>query len=250
MYEYPLDPYAYKDLQVNILLGSALKLSMETTSLDFTQSRNYYFPKDRWCRIYPEIQSLKDDCFDSPGGANGYQSFPTTLESYYIHLRNGYIVPYQDAPGHKVRKTLDLTTFGTDFYALPLDPVSTPKSTALALGHLYFDDGVSVIADDASNYKRFDIALTQSDDKKTMTFVVVPSGNMKQPDPLPADHSVGTIYVLWASKSGLSSIKSVTLTKLDKTTVAITPATSAQETVSLPINVSLWDIDNIAIALN
>jgi hypothetical protein len=93
-YEYPLDTYSYKDLQVNILLGEALKLSIETTTLDFTSSRAYYFPKDRWCRVYPEVNTPADDCFDSPGGANGYKTFPTTLESYYIHLRNGYIVPY------------------------------------------------------------------------------------------------------------------------------------------------------------
>jgi len=68
-YEYPLDPYAYKDLQVNILLGNALKLSIETTTLDFTSGRKYYFPQDRWCRIYPEIQNLAEDCFESAGGA-------------------------------------------------------------------------------------------------------------------------------------------------------------------------------------
>lgn len=73
---------------------------------------------------------------------------------------------------------------------------------------------------------------------------------MKRPDTEPKDQSIGTIFILWASKSGVSSIKSVTLTKLDKTTVAITPTTSDVETVSLPINTSLWDIDNIAIALN
>jgi len=62
-------------LQVNILLGDALKLSMETTNLDFMKgpsSRKYYFPKDRWCRVFPAINSPDQDCFDSPGGANGY----------------------------------------------------------------------------------------------------------------------------------------------------------------------------------
>lgn len=34
-YEYPQDPKAYLDVEVNILLGDAMKLSMETTTLDF-----------------------------------------------------------------------------------------------------------------------------------------------------------------------------------------------------------------------
>jgi alpha-glucosidase len=34
-YEYPQDPKAFVDVEVNILLGDAMKLSMETTTLDF-----------------------------------------------------------------------------------------------------------------------------------------------------------------------------------------------------------------------
>lgn len=34
-YEYPQDPKAFVDVEVNILLGDAMRLSMETTTLDF-----------------------------------------------------------------------------------------------------------------------------------------------------------------------------------------------------------------------
>jgi len=46
-YEYPLDMKSYQDINFNILLGDALKLSMETENLDFmtkTSTRSYYFP--------------------------------------------------------------------------------------------------------------------------------------------------------------------------------------------------------------
>ena len=47
-YEYPLDKKAYDDVEVNILLGNGLKLSMETTNLDFTKNpsvtKDFYFP--------------------------------------------------------------------------------------------------------------------------------------------------------------------------------------------------------------
>lgn len=48
---------------------------METRNLDFMKgpsSTKYYFPKDRWCRIHPAVTTPAADCFDSPGGANGY----------------------------------------------------------------------------------------------------------------------------------------------------------------------------------
>lgn len=109
-YEYPQDPKAFIDVQVNILLGDALRLSMETTTLNFTAypQRQYYFPQDRWCQILPALKNPATDCFDSPGGANGYLNLTSTIDSYYIHLRNGYILPFQDAMKNNVRKTYDL----------------------------------------------------------------------------------------------------------------------------------------------
>ena len=97
-YEYPLDKKSYDDIEVNILLGDAMKLSMETTNLDFiknpTVSRDFYFPKGKWCRILPALTTPANDCFDSPGDEKGILNLPTGLEDYYIHLRNGYIMPF------------------------------------------------------------------------------------------------------------------------------------------------------------
>lgn len=64
-YEYPLDPLAFEDVEVNILLGDALKVSMETTTLTFPSTRQYYFPKDRWCQIIPLMKDPKTGCIDS-----------------------------------------------------------------------------------------------------------------------------------------------------------------------------------------
>jgi len=106
-YEYPTDKKSFEEIEVNILLGDALKLSMDTTTLDFVNNteKEYYFPKDRWCRILPPIVDVTKDCFDSEGDDKGYQTFETKLESYYIHLRNGYILPYQDAQKNKILRT-------------------------------------------------------------------------------------------------------------------------------------------------
>jgi alpha-glucosidase (family GH31 glycosyl hydrolase) len=121
-YEYPQDKKAFIDVEVNILLGDAMKLSMETTTLDFVKypQRQYYFPKDRWCQILPALTKASTDCFDSPGDADGYLTLDSNIEAYYIHLRNGYVLPYQDAQKNMVRKTKDLEKYPTDLWILPL----------------------------------------------------------------------------------------------------------------------------------
>jgi hypothetical protein len=47
-YEYPLDKRSYDEVEINILLGNSLKLSIETTNLDYVKNpavtRNFYFP--------------------------------------------------------------------------------------------------------------------------------------------------------------------------------------------------------------
>ncbi len=97
-YEYPLDKKAYDDVEVNILLGNAIKLSMETTNLDFitnpTVSKDFYFPAARWCRILPKVTDASTDCFASTGGDTGVKTFTTGLEDYYLHMREGYIIPF------------------------------------------------------------------------------------------------------------------------------------------------------------
>lgn len=225
-YEYPLDKKAYLDLQVNILLGNALKVSMETTNLDFMKgpsSRKYYFPQDRWCRIFPEIQNLAEDCFDSPGGDNGYQTLVTTLESYYIHLRNGYVLPYQnvnalEGTDKKVRRTGDLEKIPTDLYILPVqnnvDMTLSKTVSAVARGYLFFDDGISVIdqQDKTNPYAKFEFYMIKGQDGKTFSITINNVGLLKKSATPKAHERLGQIKILWSSKSGVSNIKTATIT--------------------------------------
>ena len=123
---------------------------METTNLDFIDNpavtKDFYFPQARWCRILPPLETAAD-CFDSAGGEAGYQTYATGLEDYYIHLRGGYIVPYQDATKNGVLKTKDLEKYPTDLYVLT-------DATGSAKGSLFFDDGVSVTS--PTNSAKFD----------------------------------------------------------------------------------------------
>jgi len=78
-FEYPNDPAAYNDIEINILLGNALKLSMETRVLP-SVSTKYYFPEGYWCQILPKLDGA---CIDSDGSQEkGNVTFPSALADY------------------------------------------------------------------------------------------------------------------------------------------------------------------------
>jgi hypothetical protein len=252
-YEYTQDPKAYVEYEVNILLGEALKVSIETTNLDFMKgpsSRKFYFPKDRWCRILPTLADPATDCFDSPGGDTGYQTLNTNLEDYYIHLRNGYILPFQDAQKNKVKKTKDLETFATDLYVLPVTD-NTPMTlsatvNAVARGYLIFDDGVSPLPNPHAN---FEFYMVKNADGKTFQLTFANTGDMTKPATSAAHENLGNINILWAPKSGVSAITKATITTTAgaqaPVTIAVDPKT---QTLTIPVNALFWDLVKIDLA--
>lgn len=235
---------------------------METRNLDFMKgpsSTKYYFPKERWCRIFPAVTTPADDCFDSPGGANGYKELENKLESYYIHLRNGYIIPHQDATAQKVRRTGDLEKFPTDLYILPVSdnvPMTLSKSVdAVARGYLYFDDGISVIDDDKVNpYAKFEFYMIKGTTANTFSITINNVGKLTKSNEPKEHEKLGSINILWASKSGVSNIKTATITTAAGAQPPINVVIDAKsETLKIPISddktsVLLWDIVKIDLA--
>lgn len=49
-FEFPDDPNAYNSITYNIMLGQALKLSINSESLS-QETTNFYFPAGLWCDI-------------------------------------------------------------------------------------------------------------------------------------------------------------------------------------------------------
>ena len=78
-FDYPDDAYAYTEIANNIMLGDALKLSIQVSDLTKTQT-NYYFPVGRWCEIFPSPTSATNDCFTSAGGHS--VQFASTLSDF------------------------------------------------------------------------------------------------------------------------------------------------------------------------
>lgn len=67
-FEFPNDPKAYLDQMYNVMLGDALKLSINPRNLQEKQ-HNYYFPAGVWCAVAGtkrddagKLKSLTGDC--------------------------------------------------------------------------------------------------------------------------------------------------------------------------------------------
>lgn len=100
-FEYPNDAQVYSDVLNNVMLGSALKLSIlaDTVGVD---SHTFYFPAGTWCNVFNSSEA----CFTSTTGVS--TSLRTKAYDFYVHLREGHIIPMQDATTLNVNTTAQL----------------------------------------------------------------------------------------------------------------------------------------------
>lgn len=85
-FEFPEDPNAYNSITYNIMLGQALKLSINSESLT-QETTNFYFPAGIWCDII-----ALTPCISSTTGQ--IVSMPNKLDDFGLHLRQGFIIPF------------------------------------------------------------------------------------------------------------------------------------------------------------
>ena len=94
------------------MIGSALKTAINAVNL--TQSTTqFYFPKGTWCSVFaPTI----GECLYF--NQSQKYTLPSRINESYVHLREGYIVPMQDATALGVRTTVDLQNAPVDLHIL------------------------------------------------------------------------------------------------------------------------------------
>jgi hypothetical protein len=181
-------------------------------------------------------------------------------------LRNGYILPYQDAMKNKVRKTLDLKKYMTDLWILPLTANDPAQSTpSVAHGNLIFDDGVSALP---APYAKFEFYLVKNADGKTYQMQVKNTGTLTAKGDMPGvDENLGNIYIMWVSetltyevstpKHGIKKVKAAIstakITTSDGKTATVNISIDANTDIAtIPIsdgtnNFMFWDIVTIDI---
>jgi len=121
----------------------------------------------------------------------------TKLEDYYIHLKSGSILPYQEAQQSKVKTTKDLINVRTDLYVLPSNDIIPTKGHAH--GFIYLDDGITV----NQKVARFDFNVYMGTETVQFNFIKTRNGERKNS----GEEQIGHIRILWASKYGLDKIQ-------------------------------------------
>lgn len=128
-FEFPEEPKAYNDIEKNIMIGSAIKLSAMLDEGDI-KTESFVFPAGVWCNIidYSCVKTTKT--ID--------QNLNVEPQTLNIHLRMGSIIPLQrNAVTNKVKNTHDLN-------ALPMGiMINMDTDTKTAKGQFFADDGVS-----------------------------------------------------------------------------------------------------------
>jgi len=136
-FEFPEDPLATQDVINNVILRSALKLSLNASALNETSTSSFYFPKGTWCRIAGNTNG--ETCFVSAGEVRQY---PSEISDFQLHLREGFIVPMQNTSDGNFSTSVDLQKRPVDFHVLG-EP--TPGGWR-AQGRYVNEDGVSLVS--------------------------------------------------------------------------------------------------------
>jgi hypothetical protein len=205
----------------------------------------------------PSVDPKK--CFDTTQGGKDspIQRLDSDIASYQVHIRDGRMIPYQDAAGLKVMKSADLMANPTDLWALTKKMVGPIKIlnetyTAHAAGFIYLDDGTSAV-----DHARIDFyATVEADSTVTIKFNTVQAAQM--PDKLGKAAQVGSITFVWASSTGLDKLagKPATLAQIKGADISLGSPVYDAATDTLTVNVvgadpqvvwKFWEIKQITL---
>lgn len=99
-FDYPNDIKTFQDIENNVLLGNSLKLSILSTKLG-QNTTDFYFPAGKWCNVL----NYTEKCFVTQGET---KTLRTKAYDWYLHLKEGHLIPFQDAAAYNVNNTYDL----------------------------------------------------------------------------------------------------------------------------------------------
>ena len=65
-FEFPGEAGAYENQELNVMLGSALKLGIQSTATN-VNTTDFYFPEGLWCNVVTKVDAATN-CITSPAG--------------------------------------------------------------------------------------------------------------------------------------------------------------------------------------
>eukprot|EP00347_Sterkiella_histriomuscorum_P006514 403352477 len=152
-FEFPEDMNTYTDLMNNVMLGEALKLSINSQNTGYNVT-SYYFPAGIWCDLHHPGQQ----CLNSTGTI---YDLPSKAYDYGLHLREGNLIPHQNAASLKIMNSVDLQSHPVDFHILGKQLNSTTQDW-YSQGVYVNDDGLSLEL--TNNWNRYDIKVNREYD--------------------------------------------------------------------------------------
>ena len=148
-YDFPNDINAYDNQELNIMLGPALKLGIQSRNFATTE---FYYPAGRYCSVFCKKEA---DCCVSYATGTSVPS-PSYAFSFNLDLIAGNIVPMQDAIGISEKVMGDMKNMTTAY--LQKEPVEIhimPNcigTVCIASGDYVNDDGFTT---DMTERKQF-----------------------------------------------------------------------------------------------
>lgn len=195
-FQFPRDQKAYDaDPQHNVMLGESLKLShLARETGDDTY--DFYFPAGTWCNVW---QNLGDQsCFVSTGQN---MNMPSKAYNFYVHLREGHIVPLQNVTYLKTLYSEKNFTSTADMQQQPVELHIHTMADGTSSGKYYNDDGESD-TDVAGNFNLYSFSTTVTGGVITLNVATI--HNTTTAEPINANDALGQIHIYNAKARGLS----------------------------------------------
>ena len=134
-FEFPEDKGAFNNFSNNVMIGPAIKTSVNVKDLT-SPTTDFYFPAGTWCSLFEPV----GQCIYNEQGQT--VTLGSKLDQYFVHLREGYIIPMQNATKLNAQTTVDLQKAPVDFHILGSYRVPGIPSWS-ATGQYLNDDGLT-----------------------------------------------------------------------------------------------------------
>jgi len=124
-FEFPNLAGAYRaNPSENVMLGPSLKLSIKTspnTNWD-VEKHDYFFPQGKWC----DVLHPWTECVVSNG--DEMEVLDAGLKDYQLHLRDGHIIPFQNASHLNISRSEHLQNYPVDLHINPRNMTKTNRT--------------------------------------------------------------------------------------------------------------------------
>jgi len=153
-FSFPDDMNAYQAIQYNVMIGPALKLSVNSDTMGADQVNNktdFYFPAGIWCNVFVPTEK----CIPSTG-----QNLTLSSKAYdfYLHLYEGNLVMLQNATALNIMTSKELQKYPVDMHIL--GAAGKQGHGWYAIGSHVNDDGENVTL--SNNYNQYSFAATSN----------------------------------------------------------------------------------------